>query len=103
VTENVVAAAIDKELSLPEVAFLTGGPGKFHESEFNFGVAADGLDAFLPEGHADMVCDAACDLNHLVVTVGTEPGYGCLQEVSVVVELVSPFQVGVARLLAGSA
>lgn len=66
-------------------------------------MSADGLDAVGSERFTDVVGDAACHGDEFVLAVSAESGDGGLQEVSVVVEFVAPFEVAVAGLLFWSA
>ena len=103
VGERVPPVPFDEQPGLLQVARLAGGAGEFGQRDFDLGVAADPLDAAGAEDLADVVGGAAREPDEVVLAVRAQAGDTGLDEVSVAVELVAPFKVGVARCLAGVA
>ena len=102
VAEGAVAAALEEELRLVEVALLAGEPGELGEPDLDAGMAADPVARVRAELMADMVGDPSPDRDQRVVeTGGPAARDGRLQQMAVVVELVPPLEVGVALHLAG--
>ena len=105
VAERLVTAARDEQRRLPAVARFAGEAGELGQSGLDLGVAAEGRDAVGPEDVAHEVGGAAGDRQQPVVGARSCPlaGHGGLEQMPEAVQLVPPFQVGPAGLLAGAA
>ena len=99
--ERAAAPALDEPRRLVEVALVAGFAGQLDEPELDLRMAADPLDAAVGERLAHVVGDARRDGDELVVTRCAPPGHRRLQQMAVVVQLVAPLEVAVARRLAG--
>jgi hypothetical protein len=103
VTQRSGATAVEKQAGLVEIAGLAREPAKLDKCHLHLGVPTHRLDATLAKDIADVVRRAAGQLNKLVVGSGrTATGNSGLKQVAVAIQLVSPLQVGVARLLTGA-
>ena len=88
---------------LIEVALFAGVAGQFGESELDLRMPANPLDPAIGERVAHMVGDPRGDGDKLVAPRRAPSRHRRLEEVAVVVQLVAPLQVAVARPLAGTA
>ncbi len=102
VGERPAPAPLDEGSRLFEVAAVAGDPVQLGERRLDLGVPADRRDAAGPEDVADVVGGAHRRDGEVVAGAeGARRGHPGLDQVAVGVELVAPFQVAVAGLLAG--
>jgi hypothetical protein len=103
VGEGAVAAPVDEQRGLVEIALLPCQPGEFHQGRLDLRVSADARVAARAEEGADVVGGPAGDLHQLALAPGAGLGDTRLDEVPMTVEFVAPFEVAVAGLLTGAA
>lgn len=96
---------IDEDPRLLDVARFAERPAQLGEADLDLGVPADALDAALAEHLAHEVGRTTRDADEAVIVVGSRAvaRNGGLEEVPEAVQLMSPFEVGPARALTGSA
>lgn len=101
VGEDIVAAAVDEEPRLLEVAGIAGLAGEFGKRDLDLGVSADLLVRPVRELGDDVVGGPQRHAHDAAFSMpSADPGDGGLDQVAVAVQLVAPLEVGVARLLA---
>jgi hypothetical protein len=95
-----VPTARKEQPRLIQILLIAGGASELDEPEFDLRMAADRSDAAVAEGLAHMIGGAPSDLDKLVLDAGPDPGDRSLEQVTDVVELMPPLEVGVSRRLA---
>jgi len=93
--QGLVAAAVDEQAGLVEVALLTGGAAKLGEADLDLGVSTDGFDPAFAEDSADEVGCPAGNLEQPVVGAGrcSFAGDRGLEQVAKAVQFVTACEV----------
>ncbi len=103
-TEQPPAAPLKEAAGLLDVPRLIQEPTEFDQAHLDPGMSADRFATTVPELADDVVGDRARDRHERVIGAGdSAAGDGRLEQVPVVVELVAPLEVAVARCLAFAA